>query len=190
MVLPTELNALRSESEPTTQSYGGLVGTATPQIQENRVGLTTKKKIGRPPIVRRAIICDENENGCHVFRGETARNQGYGRFYLNGKDHFAHRYCWEKEYGEIPTGLVVDHICRNRACCNVDHLRIVEQRVNALENNDGVSAINAAKTHCPQGHAYDQANTGICRGRKRYRYCRQCHANYRNKRKLKTEVQS
>lgn len=36
----------------------------------------------------------------------------------------------------------------------------------------GITKINKVKTHCPQGHAYDEANTKIFQGR---RYCRACH---------------
>jgi hypothetical protein len=32
----------------------------------------------------------------------------------------------------------------------------------------------AAKTHCPQGHAYNEMNTGRCGGKSPYRYCRAC----------------
>ena len=37
---------------------------------------------------------------------------GYGR----KKSKLAHRIAWEKERGPIPAGLVLDHLCRNRAC--------------------------------------------------------------------------
>lgn len=34
--------------------------------------------------------------------------------------------------GKLTPGLVVDHVCRNRACVNPSHLREVTQRDNAL----------------------------------------------------------
>lgn len=36
----------------------------------------------------------------------------------------------------------------------------------------GAAKINAPKTHCPQGHPYNDANTHLYDGR---RYCRACH---------------
>lgn len=36
-----------------------------------------------------------------------------------------------------------------------------------------LAAANLAKTHCPQGHPYDEANTQWYSGR---RYCRGCKA--------------
>jgi hypothetical protein len=86
-----------------------------------------------------------------------------------------HRYIWERQNGLIPDGMVIDHICRNRACCNVDHLRVVSRAVNALENSISLPALNAKKTHCPKGHMYSESNTyrKVCDGG---RICRKCHA--------------
>ncbi len=83
-----------------------------------------------------------------------------------------HRYIWECEVGPIPEGLVLDHQCRNRACCNVDHLRVVTYQVNSTENVVGIGwQVHEAKTHCPSGHVYDEANTYYDgRGRQ----CRAC----------------
>lgn len=70
----------------------------------------------------------------------------------------AHRYAYEHFIGPIPEGLQVDHLCRVRNCVNPDHLEAVTCRENVLRG-DGVAAANARATHCPQGHAYDEANT-------------------------------
>jgi hypothetical protein len=35
---------------------------------------------------------------------------------------YTHRYSYELNVGPIPDGLTIDHLCRNRACCNPDHL--------------------------------------------------------------------
>ena len=62
-------------------------------------------------------------SGCIVWTGGTSR--GYGKVRWQGKLLQAHRLVWESVNGPIPSGLVIDHLCRNRACCNVDHLRVV-----------------------------------------------------------------
>jgi len=44
----------------------------------------------------------------------------------------AHRLSWVLSRGEIPEGLTLDHLCRNRACINPDHLEVVSTRINIL----------------------------------------------------------
>src|SRR5205809_7157419 len=52
-------------------------------------------------------------------------SRGYGYLYVDGKSWSAHRYAWTLERGPIPPGLTVDHLCRNRACINVEHMELV-----------------------------------------------------------------
>lgn len=62
---------------------------------------------------------------------------GYGRFNVGGgRRMLTHRFAWETEVGPIPEGLLLDHICRNPACCNVRHLRLVTNKQNC-ENVEG-----------------------------------------------------
>jgi hypothetical protein len=63
--------------------------------------------------------------GCHEWTG-SKNNKGYGVIYFDGKLHLAHRAAWLARHGVWPTrGLVVDHICNNPACLNVEHLRLL-----------------------------------------------------------------
>lgn len=64
----------------------------------------------------------------------------------------AHRVVWILLRGPIPEGMYVDHKCRNVACCNPDHLRVVTPKVNSLQNSTGVSAIHAYREDCLHGH--------------------------------------
>ena len=38
-----------------------------------------------------------------------------------------HRYVWENEHGLIPRDYEIDHICKNRACCNIEHLQMLKE---------------------------------------------------------------
>lgn len=67
-----------------------------------------------------------------VVRGEvcwlwTAGKQGagYGVFAFEGTKRLAHRAAYEVSVGPIPNGLVIDHLCRVRACVNPAHLEAV-----------------------------------------------------------------
>lgn len=76
---------------------------------------------------------------------------GYSRISINGKKVQAHRWAWELINGKIPTGLVIDHICSNRKCVSIDHLRAVTQQVNILA---GLHSIDN-RTHCRKGHTFE-----------------------------------
>lgn len=55
---------------------------------------------------------------------------GYGRFHVGPKLVGAHRYSYELHKATIPKDLVIDHLCRNHACVNPDHLEPVTDREN------------------------------------------------------------
>lgn len=114
------------------------------------------------------------EGLCHVFRGCKCEG-GYGEVHFRGETWRVHVYVWERDGGPIPDKMQVDHQCKNRACCNVKHLRVVTQRINLIENSNGMAARNYAKTHCPKGHPYDSENTYIYK-RTGGRRCRKCNA--------------
>jgi hypothetical protein len=67
------------------------------------------------------------KNGCLEFTG-TINHNGYGilRWSRMGKarNYLAHRATYEALRGEIPSGANVLHSCDNRACCNIEHLRL------------------------------------------------------------------
>lgn len=95
---------------------------------------------------------------CWLWRGGLYRN-GYGRFaWSSGHALLAHRYAYELMVAPIPEGLEIDHLCGARNCVNPKHLEAVPHRENLLRGNT-ITARHAAKTHCPQGHAYDRVNT-------------------------------
>lgn len=151
---------------------------------------STQRKAGTAP----RVICDEVMclvpgliGPCHVVRGGKNK-AGYGTVRMQGSNMtLVHRYIWEKENGDIPEGMMVDHRCRNRACCNVDHLRVVTPKINATENVVGSAPqLMAAKTHCPKGHPYDTENTYVYIAAKQInRLCRECGRLKTQKRRLK-----
>jgi HNH endonuclease len=72
--------------------------------------------------------------GCWIWTGELNRN-GYGRMWINGRRVMVHRHVYEALVGPIPDGAVLDHTCRNRACCAPHHLEPVTVRENTLRGS-------------------------------------------------------
>lgn len=125
----------------------------------------------------------DGPNGCWVWRGSRAHN-GYGTINWRYRPQVIHRLVWELTVDPIPKGMTLDHLCRNRACCNPDHLEAVTNRENILRGT-GFAAQNARKTHCPYGHPY--AGDNLMFQKAGSRLCRTClhrrQAEYRERRK-------
>lgn len=113
-------------------------------------------------------------SGCWHWTGaKTAK--GYGRFYLDGNKH-AHRVAYELHKGAIPTGLVLDHLCRNPCCVNPEHLEPVTLAENVKRGDHVGKGWKRHITHCPQGHEYTPENTYLERKAdgKTKRHCKAC----------------
>ena len=122
-----------------------------------------------------------NPTGCWMWLGKLT-GRGYGAIPRDGLNHAAHRVYYERAIGQIPAGMVLDHLCRNIRCVNPAHLEPVTMKENTLRGI-GPTAINAVKTFCPKGHPYNEENLRFRRGR---RYCNAC--DYQHKRTYKIKV--
>lgn len=101
------------------------------------------------------------ESGCWIWTGYTVK--GYGQ--VGGRP--AHRVAYEREHGQIPAGMEVDHLCRVPLCVNPDHLEPVTRAENMRRRA-------AARAACINGHPFDEANTYVAPG-ERKRICRACN---------------
>lgn len=113
------------------------------------------------------------ETGCHEWIAGRS-SSGYGQVWRDGRNHGVHRVAWELARGPIPEGLHIDHLCRNPCCCNPDHLEPVTPRENILRSPVAAPALNAVKTHCPDGHELSGDNLDTYSLRHGRRACREC----------------
>ncbi len=101
----------------------------------------------------------------------STNGKGYGQYSIGSRTSgtyrmvAAYRYAYEQTCCPIPEGMHLDHLCRNRLCCNPAHL----EPVTPAENNKRAAAV---RTECKRGHPLIASN--LLKGKNDTRECRQC----------------
>ena len=100
---------------------------------------------------------------------------GYTQVWYGGRAVRTHRFVYEHPIGPIPLGLQIDHLCRNRRCCNPAHLEPVTPAENQRRGLNP-RYVTQATGVCQRGHSMADALVYADGGRR----CRGCH-NQRNR---------
>lgn len=114
------------------------------------------------------------DSGCWEWTGPIA-STGYG---CNFAGRSPHRWAWIVRHGDIPAGMVIDHVCHNgaaaaglcdggnscphRRCVNVDHMRLVTHGDNLAASpltSNGNGRTRCAFDGC---HLIRERATGYC----------------------------
>lgn len=127
----------------------------------------------------------DSTTGCWIW--PRVDKNGYGRFNFkqNGVAHMtgAHRAAWLAFRGDIGGPSVIDHLCRNHACCNPSHLRVVSTSENVAAGLAG-TVRGCMKHGFSEGVLDFKKNTG--RAVWRCRHCDRDRYYRKQQRRLQT----
>ncbi len=117
----------------------------------------------------RSLVPHPHGVECIIWPLSTG-SHGYGQIGWGAKNEkasgtTAHRAVWLSYVGPIGD-LTVDHLCRNRRCVNLDHLRLLSNVDNASDNG------LATRSSCPAGHEYAGDNLHLTPAG--HRRCKKC----------------
>lgn len=115
--------------------------------------------------------------GGHWLLSCNRNSKGYAVISTGGGvKKYAHRVAYELYVGPIPEGLVIDHECEIRWCCNPEHLRPMTNAGN----------IRRAYKQCKRGHDLNDPEVAYI-NRSGRRICRPCQ-NIRNAARFRSRV--
>lgn len=106
----------------------------------------------------------EPNTGCWIWIG-AYNGDGYGCITIgrapNRKVLGAHNFAYQIMVGAVRKGYELDHLCRNRWCCNPGHLELVTKRENLLRSNAPPG--RAARGEDPRTwhYRYKASNTSV-----------------------------
>jgi hypothetical protein len=121
------------------------------------------------------LLASKVNGDCMLWIG--CKMKGYGQFFYDGKVVLAHRFNWEQINGAIPKKWEIDHECKNRACVNIKHLKLVPCGFNVRQGAKTSAENRRNRICCKRGHIFNKENTYVrsngsrnCRTCKRINY--------------------
>ena len=117
--------------------------------------------------IDRATVTDEN--GCWIWQ-RYLNPDGYGKIRFEKVEWLTHRLSYTVHVGPIPEGLVIDHLCSVRSCCNPAHLEATDNGTN-LQRGSHPNHVAARNQTCTKGHPITEDSPTRSDGRRRCRVC-------------------
>ncbi len=155
------------------KSFGGPLGRV-PNGTDPKISFWEKvDKNGPVPPARQEL------GPCWLWLATMMPN-GYGQFTIRKKKNYTHILAYEWTVGMVSDGLELDHLCRNRSCCNPSHLEPVTRSENIRRGilpamslkwmpkmNARSAEVRRARTECKNGHTFigevDSKGNRICK---------------------------
>lgn len=134
--------------------------------------LPNVRRMPRTSLIARFEAKIQKTDTCWIWIGARAPN-GYGQIVVSGPRRvlLAHRLSYQTYVGPIPDGLVIDHLCRVRACVRPDHLEPVTVGENSARGMHPHQIARRAG-RCTKGHALTPENSYLTKDRRRI--CKIC----------------
>lgn len=128
---------------------------------------------GLPMDVAKCITPEPN-TGCWLWLGGVAGSKAPYPAMRRAGRHYVHRFVYEFLVGSIPSGLTIDHLCRQTTCVNPAHLEPVTPTENNRRGQSATMRASLANT-CIKGHLLTTQTHGsrvclTCKRERRHRY--------------------
>jgi HNH endonuclease len=103
--------------------------------------MTSRRERIKAKIMARVQVVDgPRDTPCYIWTGPTSgstgRGKDYGRVCIDGGTMATHIVMWVIDHGPIPPRKQLDHLCRNRLCCNEGHLELVTHKQNMRRRDE------------------------------------------------------
>jgi len=125
-------------------------------------------------VMNEPCLCTPETPHFHwLWQGKRIKN--YGRFMWRGVGIYAHVFAWVALRGALAEGMVRDHLCKIKHCCNPACLEEVTSGENTRRGETTLAAQQLLQTHCKRGHLLDGDNlvpNGLRRGKRWCKICR------------------
>ncbi len=119
----------------------------------------------------------DTSGDCWEWTAGTTVRGGYGWFNTGSAPMVAYRVAWLFLRGDIPSGLELDHLCRNVLCVNPNHLEPVTHAENVRRGASPRIQASRRGT-CQRGHL--RSESVLRRGTNQVVYCKPCRREKRS----------
>ncbi len=134
---------------------------------------------GPNPLTRYWVVID---TGCWVWTGPLTPKGYAGKVWDRDskEQQTAYRWFYQRHKGPVPEGLEIDHLCRNRACVNPEHLEAVTHTENIRRGHHKGKIMPPRPPMERWARQYDDCiDCGeVSRKHRAHGRCRRCHNHW------------